>query len=146
MTRTIGTFPVQGTTRRDEHGLLLVLDRRLDGHDTFLSGILDLGQGAAAVRIFTLDDVTVLRPLETIEAPSPVWAGILHLPHGLRPRVVPADLADAAQAGSRDLDALDAAELRYALTFLGEATTAQIRMARIAAIVSALPPAGGDAA
>ena len=50
---------------------------------------------------------------------------------------------------NRALDALDNAELRYALTFLEEATTADIRQARISAIVAALPPvetlsAGGD--
>ncbi len=39
------------------------------------------------------------------------------------------------------LDALDDAELRYALTFLEEATTADIRQARVSAIVAALPPA-----
>ncbi|MEU6234187.1 hypothetical protein [Kitasatospora sp. NPDC047058] len=146
MTRTTEHLPVHGTTRHDEHGLLLVLDQRLDGHDTFLSGRLDLGQGPEAVRIITLDDVTVLRPMETIEAPTPVWAGTLHLPHGLRPRSVPGDLADAAQTSRRDLTALDAAEMRYALTFLGEATTEQIRTARVEAIVSALPAVGGDAA
>jgi hypothetical protein len=72
--------------------------------------------------------------------PTPQWTGVLHLPRGLRTRAVPADLAEAARRSGRDLDRLDATELRYALTFLGEATTTSIRSARIAAIVSALPP------
>ncbi|MFK0193945.1 hypothetical protein [Kitasatospora sp. NPDC090308] len=145
MTRTTDHLPVHGTTRHDEHGLLLVLAQRLDGHDTFLSGRLDLGQGPAAVRIITLDDVTVLRPMETIEVTIPSWSGTLHLPHGLRPRSIPEDLTAAARTTHRDLDAIDAAELRYALTFLGESTTEQIRIARLEAIVSALPAVEGDA-
>lgn len=44
-----------------------------------------------------------------------------------------------AAPGLRDLGALDQAELRYALTFLGEASTGTIRNDRINAIVAALP-------
>lgn len=139
MTRSNESVAVNGTTRSDEHGLLLVLEQRLDGHDTFLSGTLDLGQGPVPVRIISLDDVTVLRPIEAIAAPTTAWSGILHLPHGLRPRDVPPDLQGAADSLGRDLEALDAAELRYALTFLGEAVTEEIRTARIDVIVSALP-------
>ncbi|WP_457029204.1 hypothetical protein [Kitasatospora sp. P5_F3] len=146
MTRSSESLPVRGTTRHDEHGLLLVLEHRLDGHDTFLSGELDLGEGRAPVRIISLDDVTVLRPIHELPVPAPVWSGTLHLPHGLRPRTVPVDLAETAQAHGRDLDVLDQAEMRYALTFLGEATTESIRTARIEAIVSALPLAGIEAA
>lgn len=146
MSRTTAHLPVHGTTRHDHDGLLLVLDQRLDGHDTFLSGRLDLGHGPAAVRIITLDDITVLRPMEAIEAPAPSWTGTLHLPHGLRPGSVPRDLAAAAETDRRDLGALDAAEMRYALTFLNEATTEQIRAARVTAIVSALPTTEGATA
>jgi len=94
------------------------------------------------VRIITLDDVTVLRPVDPsgladISGSSP---GLLHLPHGARARIVPGDLADRAVQNGRALDLLDDAELRYALTFLEEATTDVIRQARIAAIVAALPP------
>ncbi|WP_405009579.1 hypothetical protein [Kitasatospora sp. NBC_01539] len=146
MTRSSESIPVRGTTRYDEHGSLLVLEHRLDGHDTFLSGELDLGEGRVPVRIISLDDVTVLRPMHRLPAPAPTWAGTLHLPHGLRPRTIPVDLAEAAQMHGRDLGALDQAETRYALTFLGEATTEPIRAARLEAIVSALPLAGIEAA
>ncbi|MFB7668415.1 hypothetical protein ACFC1R_31595 [Kitasatospora sp. NPDC056138] len=146
MTRSSESLPVRGTTRHDEQGPLLVLDHRLDGHDTFLSGELDLGDGRAPVRIISLDDVTVLRPMHRVAVPAPVWSGTLHLPHGLRPRTIPTDLAEAAQRHGRDLDALDQAETRYALTFLGEATTESIRTARIEAIVSALPVTGMETA
>jgi uncharacterized protein YdeI (YjbR/CyaY-like superfamily) len=87
----------------------------------------------------------VLRPMEATTAPIEAWSGTLHLPHGIRQRSIPDDLADAAQASQRALDALDSAELRYALTFLNEATTEPIRTARIAAIVAALPHVEGEA-
>lgn len=146
MKPTNEVLSVSGTTRRDEEGLLLVLDQHIEGHDTFLSGGLDLGQELVPVRIISFDDVTVLRPMESVHVTAPRWTGVLRLPHGARPRRVPADLADAARGGERDLSALDAAELRYALTFLGEATTDTIRTARIEAIVSALPPHSTKAA
>lgn len=136
------TLPVHGTVFADSTGTMLVLSERLDGHDTFLTGRLQIGDAPpTAVRILTLDDVTVLRLLE--ESPSPLpdpWAGILHLPHGWRPRSIPKDLATTAALARRDLSTLDEAELRYALTFLGEASTIVVRQARINAIVSALPP------
>jgi hypothetical protein len=141
MKPTDETLSVSGTTRHDEDGLLLVLEQHIEGHDTFLSGRLDLGPESVPVRIISFDDVTVLRPLESVLVAASRWTGVLHLPHGARPRRIPADLADAARKVERDVAALDPAELRYALTFLGEATTGTIRAARIEAIVSALPPA-----
>lgn len=145
MTTTDTAVPVRGTARRDSHGLLLVLDQRIERRDTFLSGRLDLGDGPTAVSIITLDDITVLRPKEPIAEPEPAWAGTLHLPAGTRPRQIPGDLAATARSSGRDLAALDSAELRYALTFLGEASTEPIRAARIAAIVTALPHTEGTA-
>ncbi|WP_335989970.1 hypothetical protein [Glycomyces sp. MUSA5-2] len=130
---------VNGTTRQGQDGPLLVLDERLDGHDTFLSGLLDLGSGPAPVQIITLDDVTVLRQKAPVNTPDGTWSGTLHLPRGIRPRRIPEDLAEAAQNSNRNLDALDSAELRYALTFLNEASTESIRAARIVVIVAALP-------
>jgi hypothetical protein len=140
VTSTNEMLPVSGTTRHDENGLLLVLEERVEGHDTFLTGRLDLGQESVPVRIISFDDVTVLRPTEAAPVLASRWTGVLHLPHGARPRRIPADLTDAARERARDVAALDPAELRYALTFLGEATTQAIRTARIEAIVSALPP------
>jgi hypothetical protein len=132
---------VDGTVTLSSEGPLLVLSRRLDGHDTFLIGSLDIGETTIPVRILTLDDVTVLRPTDSSSAPSEGtrWHGTLRLPHGLRPRTVPPDLRDAADQDGRFLDALDEAELRYVLTFLSEATTSSIRQDRVRAIVSALP-------
>lgn len=138
---------VSGAVAADSDGTMLVLAERLDGHDTFLTARLDLDDDrTVTVRILTLDDVTVLRLADGEEAPdlATSWAGRLHLPHGLRPRSIPEDLATAAVAANRDIGALDTAELRYALTFLGEATTASIRIGRIAAIVSALPVMEGS--
>ncbi|MFF4802289.1 hypothetical protein ACFY1U_28450 [Streptomyces sp. NPDC001351] len=137
--------PVEGTVAHSPEGPLLRLSRRLDGHDTFLTGSLDIEDSSVPVRILTLDDVTVLRPANSFPAPADGehWRGRLHLPHGLRPRSIPPDLNAAAHQGGRSLDALDEAELRYVLTFLSEATTADIRHARIEAVVCALPATTG---
>ncbi|GAA2507271.1 hypothetical protein [Streptomyces gobitricini] len=141
MPGTTMTVRVDGTVSHSADGPLLVLSQRLDGHDTFLSGSLDIGGSALPVRILTLDDVTVLRPAGSLPAlaEGTRWQGTLHLPHGMRPRSVPPDLREAATQEGRSLDTLDEAELRYVLTFLSEATTTTIRQARIRAIVSALP-------
>ena len=137
--------PVEGTGAHGSEGPLLRLSQRLVGHDTFLTGILDIADSSVPVRILTLDDVTVLRP--TVSFPTPgdgeYWHGRLHLPHGMRPLTVPPDLRTAADREGRSLDALDEAELRYVLTFLSEATTADIRRARVDAVVSALPTTAG---
>lgn len=133
---------VSGTVAAGSEGTMLTLSQRLDGHDTFLSGKLQLAgtERLTAVRILTFDDVTVLRLLDHSAAPSTgSWTGTLHLPHGWRTRSIPQDLLAAAASANRDLSALDTAELRYALTFLGESTTSEIRQARIAAILQALP-------
>jgi hypothetical protein len=122
---------------------MLTLSQRLDGHDTFLRGKLQIAgtERLLAVRILTFDDVTVLRLLEHPAVPPPTgrWTGTLHLPHGWRTRSIPQDLLAAAICANRDLGALDTAELRYALTFLGESSTRGIREGRIAAILQALP-------
>ncbi len=145
MSENTQSLPVAGTVATESNGTMLVLSERLDGHDTFLSGQLQLGDAPLrAVRILTLDDVTVLRLHDGL--PTPVagpWAGILYLPHGWRTRSIPDDLTAAATAAQRDVEALDEAELRYALTFLGEANSDAIRQARIHAIVNALPRMDG---
>ena len=133
---------VTGTVTAGSDGTILVLSRRLDGHDTFLTGQLQLAgdDTLMGVRILTFDDVTVLRPVDHSQAlPTGHWTGTLNLPHGWRTRPVPEDLMAAAERKNRDLGSLDPAELRYALTFLGEAAAPGIRQARIEAIVRALP-------
>ncbi|WP_162959221.1 hypothetical protein [Micromonospora tulbaghiae] len=145
MPEIIQTLQVNGTIAADSNGTLLVLSERLGGHDTFLTGQLQLGDAApTAVRILTFDDVTVLRLLDqSPPALTNPWAGVLHLPHGWRARSIPEDLSTAATAARRDLRTLDEAELRYALTFLGEASTDAIRRSRIHAIVRGLPTSEG---
>lgn len=140
MPETAQTLSVSGVIATDSNGTMLVLSERLDGHDTFLTGQLQFGnRPPTAVRILTFDDVTVLRLLDQSRPPlAESWTGILHLPHGWRTRSIPEDLSAAATTAHRDLGTLDEAELRYALTFLGEASTDAIRRARIDAIVNAL--------
>jgi hypothetical protein len=136
------TLNVAGTVQARDSGVLLVLDSRLKGHDTFLAGYLDLNDGQSLpVRIITLDEVTVLRPVASASLLPGRWSGSLRLRHGLRPVTVPADLAAGAARQGRAISALDDAETRYAVTFLGEAATPGIRAARVAAIVNALPEA-----
>jgi FMN hydrolase / 5-amino-6-(5-phospho-D-ribitylamino)uracil phosphatase len=133
---------VSGTASREKADTMLVLDGRLEGYDSYLTGKLQLvGQEPVTVRVLTLDDVTVLRcsAMSTPPEPGERWTGTLRLRPGFRSRAVPEDLASAAATRHRDLFALDSAELRYALTFLEESTTASIRQQRIAAIVDALP-------
>ena len=129
MPETTLILPVTGTTAADSHGTMLVLSERLHGYNSFLNGQLQLGDGPPVrVRILTLDDVTVLRLLDQLQTPlTESWAGMLHLPHGWRIRSIPGDLAAAADAAHRSLGLLDEAELRYALTFLSEASTRAIR-------------------
>lgn len=146
MPQTSTSMPVSGTVAADSDGTMLVLSVRLDGHDTFLTGQLELDEHTTVgVRILTLDDLTVLRLTDESALPplTVAWAGTLHLPHGWRPRTIPEDLTCAATEAHRDLGALDSAQLRYALTFLEEATTDDIRLGRIEAIVKALPALKG---
>ncbi|MGW6883595.1 hypothetical protein ACWGEU_25405 [Streptomyces goshikiensis] len=139
------SLPVRGRTVPAATGLLLVLEDRLEGHDTFLTGTLTLDGHDIPVRITTLDDSTTLQPTQPLPVRiSGQWSATLNLRHGQRPREIPDDLRAAAHAAGRDLDALDDAELRYALTFLGEATTPVIRTDRLTAIVTGLPTLEGD--
>ncbi|MFF0493933.1 HAD family hydrolase [Nocardia sp. NPDC004068] len=137
MPATAVSLPVIGQFK-DNH---FVLSERLVGYDTFLTGVLEIDGDKRPVRILTLDDVTILKVIENFSKPTAlVSSGILHIAHGLRPLRVPEDLSTVAATRRRDLTALDDAELRYALTFLAEATSSDIREARIDAIVGALPP------
>ncbi|MFJ3817721.1 hypothetical protein [Streptomyces sp. NPDC090056] len=138
---------VRGRTVPAATGPLLLLEDRLEGHDTFLTGTLTLDGHDIPVRITTLDDSTTLQPTQPLPDGLPQqWSGMLHLRHGQRPREIPDDLRAAAAAAGHDLNALDDAELRYALTFLGEATTPAIRTDRLTAIVTGLPTLEGDPA
>ncbi|MGC4828856.1 hypothetical protein [Micromonospora arida] len=145
MPETTQRLPITGTVAADSNGTFLVLSERLDGHDTFLTGQLQLHDAQPVhVQILSFDDVTVLRLLDPSHVPpAGPWAGILQLPHGWRTRSIPDDLVNAVRVARRDLAVLDEAERRYALTFLAEASTPTIRQARIETIVNALPAADG---
>ncbi|MFI5804450.1 hypothetical protein [Streptomyces sp. NPDC051561] len=139
---------VKGCVRRDpQHGLLLVLDDRLTGRETFLSARLLLGTPpdlmTVRVRIFSFDDISMLAPLSG-EQPdmrdSGRWSGTLLLPHGSRPPNVPADLAQAAETAGVDLSSWTGPDARQMLTFLGEAREKEVRDTRINMIVASLAP------
>lgn len=103
MPRHTGELAVRGRLERREGAVLLVVDERLSGHDTFLSTTLRLDQPVRLpdlpVQILTFDDVTVLAPLVSVLPQSQdgdEWGGTLLIPHGARPPTIPADLAQAA--------------------------------------------------
>lgn len=125
--------------RRLENGQL-VLDARLSGHDTFLTGTLLLEGQEVQVRILTFDDVTVLDPASPQELPpaGAVWSGVLRLPHGWRPPEIPDDLAKAAAEAGIDPGRWDAANARHLLTYLSEAREGPVRTQRIQVIITAL--------
>lgn len=132
---------VQGSIVAKGDTVHLLLDSRIHDHDTFLRGSLVVGAQTVSVRILTLDDVTVLIPLsgDVLEPHDGRFSGILSVEVGGRRPKIPEDLAEAARARGLHIAALDEAELRYALTFLGEATTDAIRGQRIEAILQGLP-------
>jgi hypothetical protein len=144
MTTAARAIVVEGHVQSAEGRKLLILTTRLEGHDTFLTGRLTLSTEQIPVRIMTFDDTTVLLPeQETSDLPDGAWAGYLHLRPGRRNRHVPPDLATAARCQGVLLSALDEPEMRYATTYLGEASTPDIRQARIAAILAPLPQLPG---
>jgi len=113
------------------------LDQRINDYDTFLRAELTIEDLTIPVRIHTLDDLTVLVPSE---ADASVFrggrfVGSLLVATGRREFKVPGDLAVAATARGLDIDLLDQSELRYALTFLGQASNLEIRNQRIDAIL-----------
>jgi len=148
MPATAHSLPIKGSISDRDGTPQVVLTERLVGYDTFLTGVLDIGQQRVPVRIITLDDVTVLRPVEAtaLAGATDTYSGVLHLSHGSRRRTIPEDLALEVARRHRTLDLLDEAELRYALTFLEEATTETIRQARIAVIADAIASVDSPAA
>lgn len=148
MPHPVATLHVSGRFRHHARGgRVLVLDEPIVGHHTFLSGVLELDGSDLPVRILTFDDVTVLQP--TTRHPriraEERWQGTLRLPHGQRARTIPHDLARSARERGTTFDSLSSADLTFALTYLGEATTPAIRQARLDVIVAALPEAGNSA-
>jgi hypothetical protein len=142
-----GTLRVHGAVRRRGDVPLLVLSRRLDGHDTFLHADLTLDPGGTRirVRVHTFDDVTVLHPApESALPPGDTWTGRLRLPADRSARAVPKDLAVALRQEGlpADLATLDERERRHLLGYLADATDPATRRARLAAIVAGLRPPG----
>ncbi|MFD9420137.1 hypothetical protein ACFWC9_36380 [Streptomyces goshikiensis] len=71
-------LPVRGRTVPAGTGPLLVLDARLEGHDTFLTGTLTLSGRDIPVRITTLDDSTTLQPTQPLPEDLPdQWSATL---------------------------------------------------------------------
>ncbi|WP_093801712.1 hypothetical protein [Streptomyces sp. Wb2n-11] len=140
-----GELVVHGRLEQYEGAVLLVVDERLSGHDTFLSATLHLDQPVhlpeLKVRIMTFDDVTVLSPLGPdlpLTQVGKEWSGTLLIPHGSRPPTIPDDLAQAAAEAGVDTSGWSPAEARQLLTFLGEAGPGPVRTERIGMIIATL--------
>ncbi len=131
---------VRGVVRRRNRTPLLVLDQRLDGHDTFLRAELALDPDGqrVRVRVHTFDDVTVLRPAGDSPVTGDTWAGRLWLPKKRRADAVPDDLALALAAAGTGLDDVDERERRHLLGYLADAADPALRRSRISTIVSGL--------
>ncbi|MFF8014725.1 hypothetical protein [Streptomyces sp. NPDC007929] len=145
MPRHTGELAVHGRLEQREEKVLLIVDERLSGHDTFLSTTLRLARPVhlpeLPVRILTFDDVTVLAPLGPALPQGQAgerWSGTLLLPHGARPPTIPDDLARAAAEAGVDTSSWSPAEARQLLTFLGEAGPGPVRTERIDMIIAAL--------
>jgi hypothetical protein len=135
-------LPVRGTARRRGPFALLVLNERLDGHDSFLRAELDLDPDGVRlrVRVHTFDHVTVLHPAAGSPITGGSWTGQLRLAPARRTQPVPDDLADALAAAGlpADLVGLDARERRHLLGYLSDAPTPPVRRGRISTIVAGL--------
>jgi hypothetical protein len=118
-------------------GKHLLLDQRIHDQDTFLRAELRIDSLTIPVRIHTLDNLTVLVPAASDGERLLVgrFDGTLTVATGRRQFKIPRDLAAAAAAHGLDIDLLDQSELRYALTFLSEASSPEIRGQRIDAIL-----------
>ncbi|WP_405388098.1 hypothetical protein OG596_09085 [Streptomyces sp. NBC_01102] len=145
MPRHTGELAVHGRLEQRDGAVLLVVDARLSGHDTFLSATLRLDQPVYVpelpVRILTFDDVTVLSPLGPALPQAQAgeeWSGTLLIPHGARLPTIPADLAQAAAEADVNTSGWSPAEARQLLTFLGEASPGPVRTERIGMIIAAL--------
>ncbi|WP_329612570.1 hypothetical protein OG244_04045 [Streptomyces brevispora] len=140
-----GELAVRGRLEQRGGKRLFVVDKRLSGHDTFLSATLRLDQPVhlpeLPVRILTFDDVTVLSPLGAVVMRAQAgeeWSGTLLVPHGSRPPTIPHDLAQAAAEARVDTSGWSPTEARQLLTFLGEAGPGPVRTERISMIVATL--------
>lgn len=119
-----------------------IIEPQLVGRDSYLSGRLTAGGLDFKVRIYTLDNRTVLVPSEPVDAEQ-FTAGSrldallqLHFSPGAPP--LPADLNEALRARKVDLASADPREQAYLLAFLAEARERSIRQGRIAMICDSL--------
>ncbi|MFF2025034.1 hypothetical protein ACFVW2_24910 [Streptomyces sp. NPDC058171] len=136
---------VHGSLEHREGLVLLFVDERLNGYDTFLSTTLCLDHPVRLpelpVRILTFDDVTVLSPLG-LALPRThagrAWNGTLRMPHGSRAPTIPDDLALAAAEAGVDTSGWTPVEARQLLSFLREAVPGPVRTERIGMIIATL--------
>lgn len=118
-----------------------VLSERITGHDSYRPAhLIRPPDPPLLVRVMTLDDITIVYPLESGVTLPDEWDGTLRLaskPRGLR---MPADLAAALAEAGVDAEQLDPAQRRHLIGFVAEARPGPTRQARIAAAVKSVLP------
>lgn len=119
-----------------------IIEPQLVGRDSYLSGHLTAGGLDFKVRIYTLDNRTVLVPSEQADADQfeagSRLDGLLRLRCSPEAPPLPADLNEALCARKVDLASVDPREQAYLLAFLAEARERSIRQGRIAMICDSL--------
>ncbi|HET9896438.1 MAG TPA: hypothetical protein VFQ44_16045 [Streptosporangiaceae bacterium] len=119
-----------------------IIEPQLVGRDSYLSGQLTAGGIDFKVRIYTLDNRTVLVPSEQVDAEQfgagSRLDGLLRLRCSPDAPPLPADLSEALCARKADLACVDPREQAYLLAFLAEAREPSIRQGRIAMICDSL--------
>ncbi|WP_460517180.1 hypothetical protein [Flindersiella endophytica] len=118
-----------------------VLSDRISGHDSYRPAqLLRPPHPPVQVRVMTLDDITIVYPLEAGVILPDEWDGTLRLASKARGVRMPADLAAALAAAGVDVDGLDPAQRRHLIGFVAEARPGPTREARIAAAVQSVLP------
>lgn len=142
--------PVKATLVEGAGGRYLQLVERLSSRNSYLSAQLRVSGGTVMVRVWTMDNLTLLDVLDRIDVVTgslddtgSTLTGDLLLRDARELRLIPPELIEHALASGRDVRSLTTADLRYAVTYIDEASDPRIRAERIDVVVRSLPLADG---
>lgn len=124
-----------------------LIEPRIGGVDTYRPGLIVLDDQpeplTAWVRIFALDDVTVLQPMPGEQQLPPGWSGTLLLPPAGRRLLAPAALVSAVSSSGVDLSDLHPDLRRHLASYVAEARPGPIREARVLAALKTIARLNG---